>query len=113
MVERCPDKTEVLGPIPSTRTRLTAFYFMENNERKNPWWRDGMIVFIKVSGYITFPLIIASYLGKFLDEKYNTGNLVFFILITISFFSTIFLIAREAKIYKKKIEKDEKSEKKI
>lgn len=84
---------------------------MENNNIKAPWWRDGLIVFIKVSGYITFPLIIASFLGKFLDNKYNTGSLIFFILITVSFFSTIFLIWKELKIYKKKIEKEYNSQK--
>ena len=77
---------------------------MKNNQ---PWWRDGVIIFAKVSRYIAFPIILASYIGKYLDQKYNTNNLIFFILIATAFLSTIYLIWREMKIYKKKIDKEE------
>lgn len=81
---------------------------MENNKNNNaPWWRDGVIIFVKVSGYIAFPVIIASIVGNYFDNKYNTGNLIFLGLIVIAFLSTIYLIWNEMKIYKKKIEKEE------
>ena len=83
---------------------------MENNNNK-PWWRDGIIVFVKVSGYIAFPIILASFIGKYFDEKYNSSNKFFFIAITIAFISTIYLIAKEMKVYKKKLEKEEKENK--
>lgn len=76
-----------------------------NNEA--PWWRDGVLIFGKVSAYIVIPVILASYLGKYLDQKYDTGNLLFLCLIVFAFISTIYLIWRELKIYKKKIEKEE------
>ena len=79
---------------------------MENNQNNKPWWRDGVIVFAKVSSYIAVPIILASYLGKFLDQKYNTGNLLFLVLIAVAFISTIYLIWKETKIYNKKIEKE-------
>ncbi|HAQ02791.1 TPA: hypothetical protein DEP30_02910 [Candidatus Nomurabacteria bacterium] len=81
---------------------------MENNKNnKIPWWRDGVIIFVKVSAYIAAPVVIASFAGKYLDQKYNTGNLLFLVLIGIAFLSTIYLIWKEMKIYKKKIEKEE------
>lgn len=111
MVERCPDKTEVEGPIPSTRTRLFMPFLstidMENNKNNTPWWRDGLIIFAKVSAYIAFPIIVASYIGKFLDSKYNTGNIIFFVSIGLAFISTIYLIWKEMKIYKNKLGKEE------
>ncbi len=113
MVERCPDKTEVLGPIPSTRTKAYSLFLMSiNNENKidKPWWRDGVIIFAKVSSYIVIPIIISSYLGKYLDVKYNTGNCIYFNLIVLSFLLTIYLIWRELKIYKKKMDSEEKIE---
>ena len=87
---------------------------MNNEENKNnqaPWWRDGLIIFTKVSAYIAVPIIIALYLGKYLDEKYNTNNLMFFILVAIAFLSTIYLIWKEMKIYKKKMDQEEKNKK--
>ena len=108
VVERCPDKTEALGPIPSTRTRLLKpFTFMNNdNNNKKPWWREGVLLSAKVSGYIAFPVIITSYIGKYLDKKYNTSPYLFYILIAFGFASTIYLIWKEMKIYQRKIEKE-------
>lgn len=79
---------------------------MDNNIKKeDPWWRDGLIVFTRVSAYIAMPIILASIIGKYFDNKYNTGNLIFFIAISFAFISTIYLIWKEAKIYRKKIDK--------
>jgi uncharacterized membrane protein YfcA len=81
---------------------------MENDKEKTkidaPWWRDGLIIFAKVSAYIAIPVIIASYIGKYLDQRYNTGNLLFLFLILIAFLTTIYMIWKEMKIYKKKID---------
>jgi hypothetical protein len=82
---------------------------MENKEKTNteaPWWRDGVVVFTKVSAYIAVPIILASYIGQFLDNKYNTGNLYFYISIAIAFLTTLYLIWKEMKTYKKKMERD-------
>ncbi len=81
---------------------------MNSEKNKFPWWRDGVIVFVKVSSYIAMPIVIASIVGKYLDERYESGNLIFFIMIGLAFISTIYLIWKEMKIYKKKVEKEEK-----
>lgn len=80
---------------------------MINKNIKKPWWRDGVIIFSKVSAYIAFPIIIASFVGKSLDKKYDSDPYVFFGLIAIAFISTIYLISREMKIYQKKIKKED------
>lgn len=85
---------------------------MNNQEKtkdnKAPWWREGVLLFTKVSAYIAVPVILASYIGKYLDKKYGTTNLFFLSLVGISFICTTYLIWREAKIYKKNLEKEEK-----
>jgi uncharacterized membrane protein YfcA len=80
---------------------------MDDSKLEKPWWRDGVIIFIKISSYIAIPIITASFLGKFLDKKYDTDNLLFYILIAFAFLTTIYMIWKEMKIYKKKIEKQE------
>jgi len=87
---------------------------MENGNKTNteaPWWRDGVIIFTKVSAYIAVPVILASYIGQFLDNKYNTSNLYFYISIAVAFLTTLYLIWKEMKIYKKKMEKETKEDK--
>src|SRR3989344_228529 len=37
VVERCPDKTEVEGPIPSTRTNV----LMESDRSRTPFWKES------------------------------------------------------------------------
>lgn len=83
---------------------------MDENKDKieKPWWRDGLIVFFKVSAYIAFPIIIASFVGKSLDKKYNSDPFIFLTLIAVAFITTTFLIVKEAKTFKDKIEKEEK-----
>lgn len=79
---------------------------MDNDIKKEgPWWREGVMVFTKVSAYIAMPVILASFIGKYFDNKYNTGNLIFFIAISFAFISTIYLIWKEMKIYRRKIDK--------
>ncbi|HLP86253.1 MAG TPA: AtpZ/AtpI family protein [Candidatus Paceibacterota bacterium] len=83
---------------------------MEDNKNiKKPWWRDGVIIFTKVSAYIAVPVILASFIGKYLDNKYNTGSLIFYVSIAIAFLCTIYMIWKEMKAYKKKVEKEEGS----
>ena len=111
MVERCPDKTEAVSSILTTRTGLIRpFTFMDENNPKieKPWWRDGLIVFFKVSAYIAFPIIIASFAGKSLDKKYNSDPFIFLTLIAVAFITTTFLIVKEAKAFKDKMDKEQK-----
>jgi ABC-type uncharacterized transport system permease subunit len=79
---------------------------MNNKNIEKPWWKDGVVLFSKVSAYIAIPIILASYAGKILDRKYNTGSFIFFILIAIAFISTILLIWKEVRSYKNKMEKE-------
>lgn len=80
---------------------------MEDNNKK-PWWREGVLLSAKVSAYIAVPVIVTSYLGKFLDKKYSTAPYLFLILTAIAFASTIYLIWKEVKAYQRKINKEER-----
>ena len=84
---------------------------MENKDIEKPWWRDGVILFARVSSYIAVPIILASFAGKFLDKKYDTEPFLFYICIIVAFISTLLLIWKEMRDYKKKIEKEEKEKK--
>jgi hypothetical protein len=77
---------------------------MDDKNIEKPWWRDGIILFTKVSAYIAVPVIVASLVGKSLDKKYNT-NYIFFIFTGIAFILTMLLIWREVKVYKNNLDK--------
>lgn len=85
---------------------------MENKSVKDTWWKEGLMIFTKVSGYIAIPIIISLYLGKYLDSKYNTEPYIFFSLIAVAFLISMSLIWQTVEVYAKNLkEKNNNSEK--
>ena len=64
---------------------------MENDHKiKEIWWKPAITVFANISVWIIVPILIALFLGKYLDNKYDSGHRFFFILIAGAFLVTIF-----------------------
>ena len=67
-------------------------------DKKNTiWWRGAVLFFVRVSGYIAGPIIVAVLLGKFLDNYFSTGRTFFFSLIAIAFVTSLVLIVKQSK----------------
>lgn len=75
-----------------------------NNKNKNNWWAPGLIIFTKISSFIAIPIIIALFVGKYFDKKYNTEPYIYIICILLAFLSSIFLIWKNSKDYAKILE---------
>ncbi len=86
---------------------------MENNkpENKEPWWREEVVMFAKVSAYIAFPIITALILGKYLDSQFGTSPWIFLSLTFLAFPISLLAIWKGLTSYLKKLE-DETKEKK-
>lgn len=81
----------------------------KNNDKK--WWQPGLVIFTQVTGWIAGPIIIALFLGKYLDNKFQTKPWFFLGFTALAFFITSFGIVRITKNYIKKIEKEAKDKK--
>ena len=111
VVERCPDKTEVVGPIPTTRTiRYTRKIHMENNEIKTPWWHDGMIFFLKVSGWIAGPVLVVLVIETILEKYFEVPKIIFVLMMSFGFLFSIFGLVKESKRYIDKVSKSKNNE---
>jgi hypothetical protein len=42
-----------------------------NSANNKAWWQPAMEIFAQVSGWIVFPLLLAIYLGKWLQGKWG------------------------------------------
>ena len=84
---------------------------MENNKPKIPWWEPGMVLFVRLSGWIAGPIIVAVFLGKWLDKKYDTSPWIFLATVAFAFVISSIGIVREAKEMIDKIVEDEKKKK--
>lgn len=77
----------------------------ESDAAKNKeaaWWQPAMVLLAKLSGWIAVPIIIAPYLGKWLDKKHNSAPRLLLFCIAFAFFvSMIGMIKESAGEYKK------------
>lgn len=71
-----------------------------------------MAVFVRVSSWIVFPVIFGAFLGKYLDVKYETGNLWLLTVIGFSFLISMIGVVKETNMTYKRILKkaEEKKE---
>jgi hypothetical protein len=70
---------------------------------KQDWWKPAIFFYTKVTSWIIIPVLLSLFLSRTLNIKNN--QILFFILILISFCLTCYGIYREIKIYKNSIDK--------
>lgn len=78
----------------------------DKNNSDSAWWRPGLVLFGKLSGWIAGPVIIAVFLGKWLDQKYGTKPWLFLITVGAAFVLSSFGIVKDAMKEMKKIERE-------
>src|SRR3989338_4206553 len=71
------------------------------------WWQPAIIMFLKLSAWIAVPVIIALYVGKWLDEKYRTDPWLFLACIGAAFLISMFGLVKSTLAEYKKIEQAE------
>jgi F0F1-type ATP synthase assembly protein I len=82
---------------------------MEPNDKKESIWKSPyMKVFIKVSGWIVVPVLIGSFIGNTLDDKFGTAPWILAITLLCSFIISMIFIVKTAKRYQKDFDKTNK-----
>jgi hypothetical protein len=86
---------------------------MSNDNYKIPaktaWWQPAIAMFLRLSAWIAGPVIIALYVGEWLDNKYGTKPWLFLTSIGVAFFvSMVGLVINTLKEFKK-IESENKT----
>lgn len=72
------------------------------------WWQPAIAMFLRLSVWIASPVIIALYLGKWLDKKYDSAPWLFLIGMGLAFTVSIFGLIRNTAKELKKFEKESK-----
>lgn len=72
---------------------------------KAVWWQPAVELFVRIAGWIVFPIILALYVGRWLDVKFNKEPLFYFICIGVAFVATISGLIIETMKAVRKIEK--------
>jgi F0F1-type ATP synthase assembly protein I len=83
----------------------------DQRQPQAPWWQPGLILFSKLSTWIAIPILLALFVGKYLDKRFGTEPWLFLSFTGVSFIiSTIGLVFESSKAMKK-IEEEEKLKK--
>ena len=79
---------------------------MENKQKKVAWWQPALEVGTQITGWIAAPIILALFIGRWLDKKYDSEPWLFLGSMLLAFIITSIGIARVTIGYIKKIEKE-------
>ncbi|MDP3900029.1 MAG: AtpZ/AtpI family protein [bacterium] len=60
------------------------------------WWQPALLMFTRLSGWIIGPVVLAIYLGKWLDRRYDTEPWLFLLTVGIAFAISMFGLVRDS-----------------
>ena len=84
---------------------------MDNKANKTAWWQPALEVGAQITGWVAGPIILALFVGKWLDQRYNSEPWLFIGSMSLAFIITSIGISKVAVSYIKKIEKQANNKK--
>ena len=84
-----------------------------DKKKDNLWWKQAVLTFGNISGWIIGPIIIALFVGKYLDKRYGSAPWFFLGLTGLAFLVSIIGIWKILKKYLAEIEKEAKQKKQL
>lgn len=79
-----------------------------STQQKDSGVRTALFLFAKVSGWISFPVIISLLIGKWLDRLFNTTPFFFLGVTAIAFLVSMYGLVKESRRAMKQIEYETK-----
>lgn len=73
-------------------------------KNKVAWWQPAIVLFIRLSGWIAAPVLIAIFLGRWLDKKYDSEPWLFLGCVGAAFIISIVGLIKNTITEYKKIE---------
>ncbi len=85
----------------------------QDKEKDGPWWRPGLLLFAELSGWIVVPVLIAVYLGRWLDQRYDSEPWLYLTSVGLAFIISIVGIVRGATKAIQQMEKENQKNKNL
>ncbi len=80
---------------------------------KKVWYSDALSMFFRLSAWVVVPVVLASLLGNYLDDKYNTDPWILIVCVGLSFVFTMIVLVKETLKSFREIEASNDSNKEI
>ena|SRR3989339_268187 len=81
------------------------FMQSDNNTKKQAWWQPALELFAQISGWLVVPIVAALFLGKWLDQHFDTKPFLFFGCLAAAFFVTMIGLVKQSISAMKKMDK--------
>lgn len=81
---------------------------MDESPDKAAWWQPALLMFFKLSAWIAAPIVIALFLGKWLDKKFSTAPWLFLSCVGLAFLISMAGLIKNTLAEYKKIEREAK-----
>ncbi|OIP81755.1 MAG: hypothetical protein AUK20_00155 [Parcubacteria group bacterium CG2_30_45_37] len=82
---------------------------VSNGVKKQAWWQPAILMFFRLSVWIAVPIIIALFVGKWLDKKYQSEPWLFLLSIGLAFIVSLSGLIKNTIAEYKKIEEAERT----
>lgn len=79
-----------------------------SDQQPDKWWQPAVAFFARLSAWIAAPVIIGVFLGRWLDQRFNTAPALFLTSVGAMFILSMVGLLRETVKEFKKIDKDKK-----
>ena len=83
-----------------------------NDTKEVPFWQPALLMFSRLSGWIIGPVVLAVFLGKWLDRRYDTEPWLFLATTGAAFIISTVGLVRDALKEMGKLDKSDKDIKK-
>ena len=66
----------------------------KNNQGEKYWWSAGLALFSRLSAWIVGPILLAIFVGKKLDDKFESAPWLFLLSVGVAFVISISAMVR-------------------
>ena len=94
---------------------LLSYMIKFVNNKIQPWWQPAIQLFAQISAWIVFPILVALFLGRWLDDRFGKEPMFLLVCVGAAFLITnVGLISQTIKAARKmEAEVQEKNKSKI
>ncbi len=82
----------------------------KNDNQKYSWWAPALKLFAQMSAWIVGPIILAVFVGRWLDKRFDTSPWLFLITVFCAFVITNIGIVKQSRISIDEITKQEQKD---
>lgn len=80
----------------------------QDNKLTEAWWKPALALFLRLSSWVAAPVLLGTFLGKYLDKRLDSEPLMLIAVVSFSFLISMYGLIKETTKEYRKISKTER-----